>query len=268
MPVVRVSAASLLATSAVATSTRFTEAQADEFAVAAYKMRYASPENFLDNSVTVSQLQKIRVFVAYAPLASFAASSSGSVDYTSWAVTHVEGEYASVYTGPIPAAPFPAKDFLLTIEVHDAAEPDRLTLPGFDGPVQMLYGYEPPSPPMTTMPGSMYASASSLARLCAVLPRDTLGLTTASRPPAPAAMPHYQPAFPNAQDRHRWTRLPLELLLLPMALLQGVQERTAQPRSAAALLQIHETVPWLVVEDRLSRGQQTKERQDFAIGEK
>ena len=44
------------------------------------------------------------------------------------------------YTGPIPAAPFPAKAMFITVDVRDAAEPEQLTLPDFDGPIQMLYG--------------------------------------------------------------------------------------------------------------------------------
>ena len=140
MPVVRVSAPSLMATPSVATSTDFTRAQTQTFAIPAYKMQYSAPNNFADTSVSVSQLQKVKVYVTYAPLASYASSSAGAVDYTSWSVAYVEGEYAVAYTGPIPAAPFPAKAMFITVDVRDAAEPEQLTLPDFDGPIQMLYG--------------------------------------------------------------------------------------------------------------------------------
>ena len=142
MPSVTVSAPSLVRSTSADAETPFTAAQARRFPVPAFKVAYASPGNYNDDTVVLSQLQTLKVFVAYTPLTG---APGAGADYSSWFVTKVEGEYQSSYTGSLAvlSATFPEQveiPLLLAVEVHDAAEPDRLVLPDFEGPVQMLYG--------------------------------------------------------------------------------------------------------------------------------
>ena len=142
MPSVTVSAPSLVRSTSADAETPFTAAQARRFPVPAFKVAYASPGNYNDDTVVLSQLQTLKVFVAYTPLTG---APGAGADYSSWFVTKVEGEYQSSYTGSLAvlSATYPEQveiPLLLAVEVHDAAEPDRLVLPDFEGPVQMLYG--------------------------------------------------------------------------------------------------------------------------------
>ena len=124
--------------------TPFTVAQAQQFPVPAFKIAYTSPDTYSIDTVVLSQLQTLKIYVAYTPLSSTAPGAGP--DYSSWFVTKVEGEYQPSYTGSLAVltATHPIQTdvpLLLAVEVHDAAEPEGLVLPDFEGPVQMLYGY-------------------------------------------------------------------------------------------------------------------------------
>ena len=124
--------------------TPFTVAQAQQFPVPAFKIAYTSPDTYSIDTVVLSQLQTLKIYVAYPPLSSTAPGAGP--DFSSWFVTKVEGEYQPSYTGSLAAltATHPVQTdvpLLLAVEVHDAAEPEGLVLPDFEGPVQMLYGY-------------------------------------------------------------------------------------------------------------------------------